>query len=241
MNKEKYRILKELGSLANSIISLQNLAKDDYTRIHKIEQQRKERLDQKEINQEELNKKRGELSHLAKDTSYFSDLLLKGEQQLKALISENEILATTKQIENSQLKLEQCEDQAFQILLDLEHLDIEISKAKKFLKGSLETIDEIEKEIESSNGEFFKEIKIKENRINNLHSQLPKNVLEKLEKLSKKSLKYGPLAQITPQSSCEHCGYLISTLLVTKVEKDQLFSSCPGCERIFIPQSVKYI
>lgn len=241
MKKESFRILKEINSLKSAILKLESTIKDEVSRISNIEKQRYKRQLDLDKNTLIRKEKQLELNQCEERIFYFSNLVTKGEEQIKALFSENEINALTKQIDNAKAELESFEDKGFEIIEESSVLDTSIEDSKTFLAGSLETIAEIEAEINLANNDLFIEIKGKRSRIEHLHAELPEPVVQKLLQLEAKNLAQSPLTHITDSNSCQMCGYSIHNALIKAVEVQSKFMGCPGCERIIIPQSSKYL
>jgi predicted nucleic acid-binding Zn-ribbon protein len=241
LNKENYRILKEINSLNNSVLSLEKVIKNELNRISKIEEMRKKRSTLKESSNLTLKELRQKLSKIEERIAYFDNLINKGKVQLNQVFSENEVSALSSQIENAQNEMDEFEMQGLEIIEKMDKASDEIKNCTTFLEGSLETISEIEAEINESNHDVYKEIKTKKNRKEILFDQLPPGVSKKLTYLIDKGLSLAPLSQITDHNCCEMCGYLVPMAILSAVEKQSKFMCCPNCERILIPQSSKFL
>lgn len=241
MNKESYRILKEINSLHNSILSLEKVIKVELERIHKINQMRDKRSEHLTEQESQLSSERQKLAKIEEKISYFGKLIDNGKNQLNSVFSENEINALNSQIENASEELDIFETQGLEIIEKIETLEQEIKDSKSFLIGSLDTISEIESEINESNQDVYKEIQDKKSRLKLLKEQLSPGVSKKLESLIAKGLSLSPLSQITEHNCCEMCGYLVPMAILAAVEKNSRFMGCPSCERILIPQSSKFL
>lgn len=241
MNKENYRILKEINSLSNSVLSLEKIIQNELSRISKIEEMRDKRSTLKENMNLTLKELRQKFSKIEERIAYFDNLINKGKAQLNQVFSENEISALTSQIKNAQIEMDDFEVQGLEIIEEMDECSEEIKNCSTFLEGSLETIREIEAEINESNRDVYQEIKTKKNRKEILFEQLPAGVSKKLIYLIDKGLSLAPLSQITDHNCCEMCGYLVPMAILSAVEKQSKFMCCPSCERILIPQSSKFM
>lgn len=239
LEKESFRILKELNSLNLRIGPLEKAIKDELSRIKKIEVTRSKRSQEKEQQIDHLANLKIELEN----TEHRIDKLSKGLKKMKLdegqLFTENEISAYRKQLAVMQEELSQHEDRGLELLEQIEDTQIEINDANNFLEGSLESICEIEDDIKKENEETYKEIQIIRQRVEILLKQLPEKVTIKFNKLL--GTKKYPLSEISLNNSCQICGYLIPKALITSLETTMKFHTCPGCERILIPQGSKYL
>jgi predicted nucleic acid-binding Zn-ribbon protein len=239
LNKENYRILKEINSLNNSVLSLEKTIESELNRISKIEAMRVKRFELQEKSSLNLKEQRQKLSKVEERIAYFDNLINKGKEQLNQLFSESEVAALNNQVENAKSEMDDFEMQGLEIIEKIDELNQEIKDCTTFLEGSLESIAEIETEINESNKDVYQEIKNKKIRKESCFEQLPPGVVKKLKYLLDKGLSVAPLSQITDHNCCEMCGYLVPMAILAAVEKQSKFMCCPSCERILIPQSSK--
>lgn len=240
MDKNDFRILKELNSLKQRLPRLQSQIQEELKRIHKIELQRKQKSSQRDSDQQQLRK-----LHLALDEheSYMNthtSQLEKAQKDIESIFSEAQIKALTTQINTAKSKLSEHESSALEAIDKIDDLEQKVLDATSFLKGSLDAIKEIEEDIKCKNAPLYKEINTLKSRIENLKNQLPEKVLQKLTYLEKKNENFNSISQITLQNTCHHCGYLMPVALVNSVENKFKFHTCPSCERILIPEGSKY-
>lgn len=241
MNKEDYRILKELNSLDQNKKKISKLLAKELERIDRVHQMRSKRA-------EELRQKQDELTEIRKKIVNQENELNELDQKLEQSLSqENQIKTITEekalkiQILDFTQRKELLEDQLFSNLENSENIELQIKQAQSFLNGSLETISELEQDIAEDNQESYQELRNIEVRIPQLREELHPKVVEKLLRLQTKGPNFVPLSQLTERNTCELCGYLIPRALVDAIETKMRFSGCPGCDRIIIPQSVKYL
>ena len=239
MNKEDYRILKELTSLRDKKVQIQAQIKGELSRIDKIESQRSHKKAQMEKLESDLKQLEKEMVNKEQNIRDLDDKIHKTETDLKAIIGADEQVKLQHQLEIYLHKREEMELKGLESLDQITNYSDEIEDLKNFLKGSLETIKEIEEDIKVDNADIYKDFQNIEIRIPNLESQLPEKLVEKYYQIASKTPK--PLAEITPSNSCTQCRYLIPIAYVNKVEKEMKFTTCPGCTRILIPQSSKYL
>lgn len=235
MDKNYYRILKELNSLKQAIPSLEKIIAGELSRIDKIEKLREIQKSNLLNWENRLMTMTQELQEVENNISKMSASLTKAQTDCKGLISEHEINSLDKQMKLLTEKIDEAEMNGLSIIEQCQELEQNIKDAKSFLKGSLETIHEIEAEINSANADIYNEINIKKMRIKNLFEELPTNVVNKLHYLENKGPRFIPLSQLTEQNTCQMCGYLTPMAIVSSIEKYQRFHTCSACERILIP------
>ncbi len=239
MNKEDYRILKELTSLREKRILIQKDLTNELSRIDKIQQQRFQREKDKQHNLHEVEISEHQMTQIELQIRELDQKISKTNADLKSTFDAQEQVKLQHQLDTYLLKRETLEIDGLDILDRISGLSDEIENCNQFLKGSLETIAEIEQDIQIENADLYKDFKNIELRIPNLEEQLPEKLVEKYYTIAKKYT--NPLAEITPHNSCTLCRYLIPIAYVNKVEKEMKFTTCPGCGRILIPQSSKYL
>lgn len=241
MNKEDFRILKELNSLEQKKKTISELLANELQRIDKIQQMRSKRdleLSQLKTALEDLKKQMTIQENELSLTDQKLEQSNSKENQIKTLTEEK---ALKTQIQSLNSRKEELENKLFESLEKIESIELKIQQATSFLSGSLETISELENDIVQENQESYQDLKNIEKRIPQLRDELHPKVVEKLLRLQAKSPNFVPLSQLTDRNTCELCGYLIPKALVDAIETKMRFSGCPGCERIIIPQSVKYL
>ena len=239
MNKEDFRILKEICGLEDKLTHKEVEINSEKRRITKIEEMRSNR-------QEESSKLESELQRLEKRSEEIdqnlSNIHTQITQSLNAIdnaISEKQLESAQSQLNQQKLKVEELESSAFETLENIEEIIEKMNDAKTFLEGSLKTIEEITNEVDRNIHPINEEISILKERILNLKGQLPTDVISKLEKLIDKNLKHGPLTKIE-NGACYICRFDINTIDRDKVEKALQLKSCSSCSRIFIPNSTLY-
>jgi predicted nucleic acid-binding Zn-ribbon protein len=241
LQKEDFKILKELNSLNQAISKLQITIQDELSRIDKIQHQRDKRQIELDLTHDKLKANIRSIQESEAQISHFSKLHSSALQKSNTLVTEHEISSLQTQIDNAKVQIDHFENKGLE-LLDVISNDEEIIKnAKTFLAGSLESINEIESEINQSNHKILDDIKTKKSRISLLTSSLPTAIITKFEYLTSKGSPLGPLTQITDSNNCEACGYLLHKSLVSAIEIKNAFHTCSGCERIIIPQNVKFL
>lgn len=241
MNKEYYRILKELANLSDKLPALQAKIADELSRLDKIEKMREKRKN--EIKVERQNKEESEkfIEQTQQQVEKLDVRIENYKAHLKNTIDNSEMLSLQKQLE-ADLKLKnELDESCFSKLESLEESEQTILEAENFLKGSSETILEIEEEINEKNAETYKELKIINDRYKNSLEQLPENIQKKFKSLKEKKPNISPITQISSSNTCLRCGYLIQHALVRSVEAHLKFHTCPGCQRILIPESTKFL
>ena len=240
MNKEAFKILKEINSLNLNLIKFKKTIQAELQRIDRIDNSREERTTEQANLQVQLKTCKKNLLDVDKKSEYFDDIIKASKGKIPTTFDERELNALNSQISNAENEVDQLQDQGLTLLDEVDTLENKIADATSFLAGSLETKLEIEKEINLENDDILKEMTIINERLDILHTQIPTKASERILKLIKDKPKVSPLAHISPTRNCDICGYLIPQVTERAVEVDLKLSSCPGCTRILIPQSTKF-
>jgi predicted nucleic acid-binding Zn-ribbon protein len=240
LQKESFRILKELNSLTQKLPQLELAISQELNRLEKIENMRLERQEKLTLYKEQSQQAQAELDTLEKAIQTLSNQIKKDKDHLKSSSSQEQIIALETQIQSMQTLLETQENAGLDLLEKVETLDKAIEDAEHFLQGSQETLKEIEQEILQNNKEVYLELQQKRSRIKSLEKELPEKLVHKLFILKKQKKDAQPLTQISVKNTCQLCGYLLPKALADSIEIKLKLHCCPGCERIIIPESVKF-
>lgn len=239
MNKETYRILKEINSLYQEQLKLKELITTEEQRLNKMEQQRAQRAD-------ELTKDKAEFKELNQKIQLTENALAHNQSRLdqanshiNSLFTQKEIDSHQAQIDHLKSEIEIAEEAAFLQLEKLEELELHITEAENFLSGSSETLAELKQDIDHINTSRLKQVENLSSRIDLLLEQVPVLLKNKYLFLVEKNLPYGPVAQIN-QDACSICRMGLSKQEIDLVEKQMQLKSCPSCGRILIPISSLY-
>ena len=241
MNKENFRVLKEINSL---LIKCQKLNEDiasEYTRVSKIDRQidlKKEELAELETKyaliREKLSLKEAELHTAEKQND-------SATTNLNRAITEKEMKAAQDQLDSSQKSIDLLnEDILTSMEVEEEYLS-KIEEIKTFLNGIIEGKTEIESDIETNTTPLKKELDSFKNRLDNLFQQIPAPHGESFKRLVDKNLPKGPITRLNQKNYCELCGTQISGLKEKAVEEKLEYTTCNGCGRVIIPESTQYL
>lgn len=239
MEKESYRIIKEISSLhthKQKLIAETNNEGGRLDKILKMEEERAQKLTEDQTLRGELSI---ELTQVENSIATLSSQLEQTQANKNNVFTEDEISAFEKQSEHLSSELSLKEEQGLELLEKIESLEAEINDAKTFLTGIQETKIEIQDEILADNKPLLDQTKNIDTRIENLFKELPQKIQPKIHDLLNKNLKYGPTAQIE-NDHCSICKMGLSKMKVQEIEKSLHFHCCEGCERVFIPVSSLY-
>lgn len=239
MNKEQFKILKEINSLLLKIKEIDLNIESENSRVTKIINLREEKKShhlklqdelvaiQKDI---DLNEKKLKEIAKIKETSEKSSHLIKNESEAEKFSLQQKKLNDD---------ISSAEDLIFSLLQRFDDIQNEISETALFLEGSLITLNDIKKEVLEINEPLLKEIEKLKVRIEYLKGELSQNFKTKLESTLNKNLKNSPFTRII-SSYCEHCKLLVSKIDEEAIERNLSLKSCSGCSRIFIPREANY-
>ncbi|MBD66665.1 MAG: hypothetical protein CME62_15765 [Halobacteriovoraceae bacterium] len=239
MNKESFKILKEINSLYTSKDRTQHSIDSEYQRIAKIEKQ--STLNKEELTREEalLSEFRQKLTHAENEVDKLQALIEKSQAHLNQVFTTEEIKALESQIDQATIQLHPLEEKTLELMQEIEDHEKRKEEIKEFLKGCQETIKEIQIEVDDAVIPLNKEIQSFQARIDLLISELPENVVSKLNQLREKKLTHGPLAEIA-EKKCSICSFHLDQSLIAEVEKNLKFKTCSGCGRILVPGNALY-
>jgi len=239
LNKETFRILKEINSLYLENTRLTEIIASESSRTTKIEDLRSEKeqlivtLDRR-VKEESLK-----LSHTEDEIAQNQQKLNQAMSNKNNVFTEHEISSFEKQIATYKEKLDELENSGLEIMTLCEELSCELDEAKNFLKGSIETLNNIRLEVTENNKPYQEKINVNTKRMQHLFSELPELLKQKFTQLLERNLKYGPVAQID-KNHCSVCKMELAKSEIEAIEKHLQIKFCPSCSRVFIPISSLY-
>jgi len=239
LNKDSFRILKEISSLYAENQILQQKIDQEKSRLTKIEnlhEDKKENILDINSTLKELNI---EIAQTENSIAEFQKKLDQAMSNKNNVFTENEIKAFETQIDSYQEKLDELENLGLEQLERQEQLNSELNDAEAFMHGSTETLKEIKLDVDEITYPLQEKINGHSLRIEQHFKEVPLDLKTKFSALMDKNLKYGPVAQIE-NNCCSVCGMEMPRLEIEKVEKHMQFKFCSTCGRLFIPISSLY-
>ena len=234
-------MLKEFTSLNSKLTEAKKSIAAELERIDKIQTQREERKAQQDQHTIQLDEKRKSEKLLENHLEKTQGQLALYQEQLNQITTVKEEGSLKNQIESAKKNITETEEKLLETIEITESLESEIQAANSFLEGSLETMKEIEAEINKENEEVYQQIKVTNERINYILQELPEPVVKRLEKLKLEQKKYDPLSELSDKNHCVKCGFPLPMALIGPLEKDLKLTSCRGCKRILLPQNIKFL
>lgn len=239
MNKEDYRVMKEINSLYLENLELEKKILSENSRIDKLNILRSEAQQQISSYTETLKTEKANFQTSENDIAKLQQSLDNNRGHLACAIIEQEIKSLESQITTSESKLDEAENSGLELMESIETLEESIESREGFLVGSLETLGELSGEVLEITKPFINKAEQNTNRLCLLEKSLPTVTLDKYLKLLSKKLKYGPLASIDV-NQCSICKYGLAVTDIELIEKKLALRSCAGCSRIFVPRSTLY-
>lgn len=240
MNKQVYRVLKEIHSLQSQIDTFESEIGAENSRLGKILKMRDERAIELNENSILATDIANKITQIESELEHHTSQLSQSKASHNLVQTQQELKAVEIQIASYEEKIKCLETSYFELNDKLDEVTILIDEANTFLIGSLKSVEEIKAEIAQENHPKFENLSNVTERIQRLMSEIPVNVKTKLEVLLAKNLRYGPFSQIK-SNSCSVCGNGISHNEAKEIEQDLKFRSCSGCQRIFMPANVSFL
>ena len=241
MNKENFRVLKEINSLLTKCQILEAQIESENSRLDKIERQIKLKKDQMNLLTEQSKSHKQNLSQKEAE-------LFKVEKQNEAAttnmnraITEKELNAAQDQLNKSAELIERLNEEILNLMEKDEEFDDQIKEISQFLTGIEEGKSEIKEDIKTNTDPMKKELEGYRSRIENLFGEIPSPHDQAFKNLVAKNLPKGPITRLNQQNYCELCGTQISATKVKAVEEQLQYSACSGCTRVIIPESSQYL
>lgn len=234
-------MLKEFTSLNSKLVIAKKSIATELQRIDKIQAQREERKAEQDLLTDQLKEKKENEILLEGQLEKTQNQLALYQEHLNQITTVKEEESLKNQIDSAKQSVAKMEEDLLESIEITEKLESEIQTANTFLAGSLETVNEIEAEINRDNEEIYHQIKITNERISYILQELPDPVIKRLEKLKLEQKNYDPLSELSEKNHCTKCGYPLPMALIGPLEKDLKLTSCRGCKRILLPQNIKFL
>lgn len=164
--------------------------------------------------------------------------LSKLTSQLSLAVTEKEQIAFENQIKLVKAEVENLEMQYFEKLEKSEELLALIQENNEFMKGSINTLEEIKKEVKEN---IAKEEVIIENRKKRIDSLMDlchpslKSLYLDLEK------RFAPKAAVSflIDRKCTACHMQVDSVLAHSLDEGRSLETCPSCSRLLIPDTAR--
>lgn len=239
MDKENFKILKEIASLESLSSQLQEAMDKENSRILFVTDQRNSRL---AYLQELTSKKEAlenEFSELEEKSDKNLNELNRLESNLNNATTVKEQTALESQIEAKKSLQLQFEARSNEVIDQIDECEKQLDEAQEFEKGSLDSLNSLKQEVAEIVGQKQQEKDRLSHRIDLLLDEIPENFKASYKKVAAKKLKYGPFSSLK-NLQCNVCGFKVSRTLEVDVEENFKLKTCPSCSRIFIPAQALY-
>lgn len=233
---DSFRHLIEIEALKKeNLTNLTRIASEN-KRISDLEERRKKTL----ILNENLALEEKSLK-LAESQNQIEDLQLrfsKLNSQLSLAVTEKEQIAFENQIKIVKTEIENLEMQYFEKLEKSEEILQQIKENNEFLKGSVNTLEEIKKEVKENISKEEAVIDNRKKRIDSLtdlcHPSLKALYLD-LEK------RFAPKAAVSflIDRKCTACHMQVDSVLAHSLDEGRSLETCPSCSRLLIPDTAR--
>ncbi len=234
MKLTDYSNLKEIHSLDNMIKVHLDRIKEEEARIEFITNKRKQK--DQELENHQNNKKilENEISDIEVTLFDFEKRVSSAQGHQSMAASEKEANALQNEIDSLSPKIDELQELTLDKLEEIEKIELEITQAQNFLKGSQETLQEITIEVQEVVKEQQIPIDQYSQRIDLLIEDIPKPLYIQFSKIREKFRYNRPLVRIL-NHACEFCHFRIDQMSLERVESLQGIECCGQCGRLFTP------
>ncbi|MBT3981562.1 MAG: hypothetical protein HOE90_09435 [Bacteriovoracaceae bacterium] len=236
---EVFRSLKEVMALENKIKRHMDVIDEEKKRISFIENQRKLKQDKLEEQNKLTSSVRAKSTSDENELEKIDSQIERVKQRIPLLKTDTQIKATEQEAASLDEKKDQLETTLLEEIEQLEQLSDSIKEHENFLKGSIQTLADINKEVDEKTAKENKEINNLQTRVSALLEDIPLQYRNKYHDVNKRYLFNNPLTS-EENGICEICQMQITSLQHMAIEKMATFEACSGCNRIFLPHKVAH-
>ena len=239
MNKEYFKILKEINSLESEIAKLEAENQEETYRVAKLKEREREALEEEQtleglLKQEKLEAQKSENLIVSLDAK-----IKKAASDLRSSFDSKHLEALEREIVKYESELELAQEHGLELLEKIEDLEAQVDEKRGFLKGIDETIREIAQEVAEISAKNQTQIDSKQKRIEIALEQIPPAFQSAYQSVKSKELAFSSFAKIE-NGRCSVCKSVVDRSKVEQVETHLAIKTCSLCGRIFIPNQALY-
>jgi len=238
MSKAAFQNLIEAQSHLKQIGQLKALIDSELARVKQLEQLHLQKLDLKAQTQARMAEYKSRLLSGEKRISDIDRQLKQSQGALAHSTTQQSSESAQRQIDLCEKELEFIQDELF-VVIEQESEDQQIlDEIQGFLNGFNATFEEISTEANSVSRTLGNEIEGYQERVNNLLSLCPQELIDIFNHSRKKHL-FDPLADLQSNHTCSHCHCQMERNLMQNLERLDTFRQCEGCHRVLIPRAAR--
>ena len=226
--------LLELQKIENKIHERHTNIEGHKKRMDHINNQIKKRKELLSKNEEDLETQKSELKKKEKVLFNLEEKKKKSNEHYKVAKSQIEVEALEKELKDLSPSIEALEDEILELLDSIDECEIKIKDGQNFLKGSKDTKEEIEREVNEDIYDDEHAISVfqkKEESFLELLSSEAKSLFDGL----KKRYKSKEFITNIEKGKCKGCFYMLPSHLVESIYRGINIECCPSCQRILTP------
>jgi predicted nucleic acid-binding Zn-ribbon protein len=160
------------------------------------------------------------------------------KEQLEMMANEKDIKSMELQLAVMSAQLTEKETIYFSLLEQSEEIANEKKEAEEFIKGSLNSLEDIKKDVALEEARFQKQIDNRNLRVHSLEEQVEKNLLKFYTEIEKKFAPKRPVAFLIDKK-CTQCHMQVDSMFKASLEEGRSIEMCPNCGRLLIPETAK--
>ncbi|WP_127718437.1 zinc ribbon domain-containing protein [Halobacteriovorax sp. HLS] len=234
---EHYRQLIEIQSLHDNISKHKEKIQSELSRLDFVSKQR----DKKISELSSIKKRQDEIHSLInsseKDLFKHETELEKAKSHLDLAQSASQIQALEKEIEFQTPLVNSLQEKILEFMQESEDLEVQVIEFEQFIDGSLNTLKELEVEVQTANKMEEKEINNYNERISLLISALDPS-LQNIYNSTLSRTKDSKALSFLRARQCSACGTEAPSVQVSEIENGRSTELCSGCNRILIPATI---
>jgi len=239
MSSEDFKITKEINSLTIRKTSLLSEIHAEQKRITFIQNNRTDRENERNDSLTLLKETKTLMQKIENEIANHQLHLNKDKIHLSSVTNNEQLISLEHTIKHAQEKIEDLENNGFELLDKIEELEIQIKDCETFLKGSAETLIEIQAEVDTFSNSHNKQIEVLDSRIKLLMESLPPIFQDRLTRLFERKIAISSFTRILG-GSCEFCKFSLNKVDISNIEDKFQLKICQSCGRLFIPQQAAY-
>ena len=226
--------LLELQKIENKIHERHTNIEGHKKRMDHINNQIKKRKELLNKNEEDLETQQSELKKKEKILFNLEEKKKKSNEHYKVAKSQVQVEALEKELKDLSPSIEALEDEILELLDSIDECEVKVKDGQNFLKGSKDTKEEIEKEVNEDIYDDEHAISVfqkKEDSFLELLSSEAKSLFEGL----KKRYKSKEFITNIEKGKCKGCFYMLPSHLIESIYRGTNIECCPSCQRILAP------
>ena len=234
MQNSDISYLLEIQKLENKIGEYVKSIDSHSSRTKTLEKQISSKKNTLQEIEQKTKLQKSSLAEKEKELYELEEKRKKSDEHYKNAKSEQQVKALEKELKETIPNIERLEDEILSLMEAIDLSEKEIAEINSFLKGSAESFNEVQSEVDEGIKDDKYAIEVFEKKEKDILDGCSLEARELFFSL-KKRFQYQGFISLVEKGKCNKCFFTIPPLLQQTVLKGASLECCPGCQRLLTP------